>query len=408
MNPETLKTIMHIDFDSFFASVEQQANPFLRGKPIGVTGSSLTRGVICAASREAKQFGVKTGMPLFKAREVCPHIIPVKGDSSKYSYIQDQTLQIYQKYTDQIEPFSIDETFIDVTSTLKFFQSPTKLAELIKSDFCKLFGEYVTCSVGIAFNKLLAKLASDLNKPNGICLVTKNNLSHILHSVKLKDFCGIGPRIEARLNKLGIFTVKDLQEVPIEILYCEFGMVESRFLKDTSFGNGDILVSGLNYKHEKPKSIGHQHTLSQNTKDLRVIKKNLHRLCQMATRRMRKYNMKGKTITVTLRNKQKQWFGGRTTLFLPTYNDMEIYEAGCEVLRQMQWNQETRLVGVSISNLMDADSLNLDLFSDHQKLDKIIKAKDLINDAFGDFTVITADTLRADQTRGKISSFLRY
>ncbi len=402
------KTIFHIDFDSFFASVEQQANPFLRGKPIGVTGSSLSRGVVCAASREAKKFGVKTGMPLFEARKICPQIIPVKGDASKYSYIQAQTLQIYQKYTDQIEPFSIDEAFIDVTDTLKFFSNPINLAGLIKNDFYHAFGPWITCSIGISFNKLLAKLASDINKPNGMCLVDKDNLTEVLYKTKLRDFCGIGPRIEARLNKLGVFTVEDLQKTPIENLYLEFGIAESGFLKKASFGKGDIAVSGLNYKREKPKSIGHQHTLSQNTKDPRVIKKNLHRLCEMAARRMRRYEMKGKTIHVSLRDSNRAWSGNRTTLLLPTDSETEIYEAGCDLIKQMRWNKETRLVGISISNLVENKGRTLDLFSDHVKTEKIIKTKDSINDAFGEFTVITADTLRADRTRGKISSFLRY
>jgi DNA polymerase-4 len=399
---------MHIDYDSFFASVEQQANPFLRGKPIGVTGSSLSRGVICAASREAKKFGVKTGMPLFEARKICPQIIPVRGDSSKYAFIQEQTLKLYQKYTDKIEPFSIDESFIDVTDTLPFFKDPLSLATAIKRDVYSAFGACVTCSIGVSFNKLIAKLASDINKPDGICIVNEKNLTEILYNSKLKDFCGIGPRIEARLNKLGVFSVPELQQIPMETLYREFGQAESQFLKDLSFGRGDILVSGLNYKREKPKSVGHQHTLSHNTKDISVIKKNLHRLAEMATRRLRRYNMKGKTIHVSLRDSQRHWYGQNMTLFLPTDSEQEVYQAGCEIIQQMRWNKETRLVGISISNLVSAQTTTLDLFSDHEKLRKITKTKDIVNDVFGEFTIITADTLRADRTRGKISSFLRY
>lgn len=408
MNQDTQKTIMHIDYDSFFASVEQQANPFLRGKPIGVTGSSLSKGVVCAASREAKKFGVKTGMPLFEARKLCPQIIPVKGDSSKYTFIQQQTLKIYQKYTDKIEPFSIDESFIDVTDTLPFFENALNLANQIKKDVYSAFGPCITCSIGVSFNKLIAKLASDINKPDGICIVDHKNLTEILYNSKLKDFCGIGPRIEARLNKLGVFNVQDLQQIPIESLFQEFGQSESQFLKNLSFGRGDILVSGLNYKREIPKSVGHQHTLSQNTRDINVIKKNLHRLAEMATRRLRRYNMKGKTIHVSLRDAQRQWYGQNITLFLPTDSEQEIYQAGCEVIKQMKWNKETRLVGISISNLVSANTITLDLFSDHEKMRKITKTKDIVNDVFGEFTIITADTLRADRTRGKISSFLRY
>lgn len=402
------KTIMHIDYDSFFASVEQQANPFLRGKPIGVTGSSLTKGVVCAASREAKKFGVKTGMPLFEARKLCPQMIPVKGDGSKYSYIQKKTLEIFANYTNSIEPFSIDESFIDVTSTIPFFGDQLSLAHKIKKDIRNTFGQHITCSIGISFNKLLAKLASDINKPDGICLITEDNLQEMLLTRKLTDFCGIGERIEARLNKLGISNVEDLQTIPLEMLYQEFGISEATFLKNLSFGKGDLNVNPLCYRRKKPKSIGHQHTLNANTSNIYVIKQNIHRLCEMAAKRLRKYNMVGKTIHLTLRSSDRAWIGKDSTLLYPTNNEQEIYEVCCDILENMGWQASTRLVGVSISNLQDEGSLTLSLFADHAKTQTILKTKDLINNTFGDFTMVTADTLKADRTKGKISSFLRY
>ncbi len=402
------KTIFHIDYDSFFASVEQQANPFLRGKPIGVTGSSLSRGVVCAASREAKKFGVKTGMPLFEARKLCPQIIPVKGDGSKYSYIQKKSLSIFSRYTNSIEPFSIDEAFLDVSSTMDFFQSSTEMALKIKQDIKQEFGDYITCSIGISFNKLLAKLASDINKPNGIFVINPSNLDEVLLTRDLRDFCGIGHRIEARLALLGITNVYELRQAPLETLYSEFGIVEAKFLKDLSFGRGDLPVNPLNYRGEKPKSIGHQHTLSRNTKDITVIKQNLHRLCEMAARRLRKYNMVGKTIHISLRDSDRRWYGNRGTVLYPVNSEREIYKVACELLSQMHWGRETRLVGVSISNLVDEKGLTLNLFSDHKKSERIVKTKDLINNQFGELTIITADTLTSDKTKGKISSFLRY
>ncbi len=403
-----LKTILHIDYDSFFASVEQQANPFLRGKPIGVTGSSLSRGVVCAASREAKKFGVKTGMPLFEAKKICPDIIPVKGDGSKYSYIQQKTLEIFTNYTDSIEPFSIDESFLDVTQTIPFFDNALTLSTKIKQDIKAAFGEYITCSIGISFNKLLAKLASDINKPNGICLIDEQNLQTILLTRKLTDFCGIGRRIEARLNKIGVYTVAQLQESPFEMLYQEFGIAEATFLKDLSFGRGNLSVSPLNYKRDKPKSIGHQHTLSSNTTDPSVIKRNIHRLCEMAAKRLRTYNMVGKTIHLSIRAGNREWFGKHSTLLYPTNSEQEIYATCCAILESMHWQRSTRLVGVSISNLQEEKSLTLKLFADHHKAQTILKTKDLINNRFGDFTMVTADTIKADRTKGKISSFLRY
>ncbi|MCA9750417.1 MAG: DNA polymerase IV, partial [Romboutsia sp.] len=167
----TDRVIMHIDYDSFFASVEQQVNPKLRGRPIAVGGSSVRRGIVCAASREAKKLGVKTAMPLFKAKEICPDLIMVRGDGTKYKHIQKESLKIFAKYTDKVEPFSIDEAFLDVTATVSFFPSVRDMALRIKEDIKNNFGEYITCSIGIGPNKLVAKLVSDLEKPNGIVIV---------------------------------------------------------------------------------------------------------------------------------------------------------------------------------------------------------------------------------------------
>ena len=225
------KVIFHIDYDSFFASVEQQFNPNLRGKPIGVTGSTLTRGIICAASREAKKYGVKTAMPVFKAKEICPDIITVRGDFQKYQYIHKKTRAICNTYSDLVEAFSIDELFMDMTKTLKFFGTVEETIFKFKQDVFDAFGAYITVSVGVGPNKLLAKLTSDVNKPNGFFVVTPDNLDQLLERTSLRDFCGIGVQIEKRLNKLGIHNVKQLQYASPEILYKEFGNVTTKFLK---------------------------------------------------------------------------------------------------------------------------------------------------------------------------------
>lgn len=405
-NNET-RTIIHIDYDSFFASVEQQANPFLRGRPIGVGGSSLSKGIVCAASIEAKKYGVKTAMPMFKARQLCPDIVGIKGDGTKYTYIQKKSIEILADYSDLVEPFSIDETFIDITSTLKFFDGPENIAAEIKNKFRKAFGEYVTSSIGIGPNKLVAKLVSDLRKPNGFFVVNQDNLLTVLQAVKLKDFCGIGPRIESRLNKLNIFTVKDLQDTSPENLYKEFGNVGSNFLKNLAFGQDKSIVTHLN-ELRVPKSIGHQHTLAKNTKDLTFIKVNLRRLCEMVGRRLRRKEMMGKIISVYLRDADFQGYQQALNVGAYIKSGREIYTIAEQMLDQSGWKKETRLVAVSISHLIPENKLPLYLFLEEQKLDKITKAADLVNNKFGEFTLIPADTLLADQTKGKISSFLKY
>lgn len=401
------RVVMHIDFDSFFASVEQQANPFLRGRPIGVGGSSLSKGIVCAASIEAKKYGVKTAMPMFKAVKLCPNLIGLKGDGTKYTWIQKKTIQIFSEYTDLIEPFSIDESFIDVTKTLKFFDSPENIASDIKNKMRKVFGEYVTCSIGVGPNKLVAKLVSDLRKPNGLFLVTPENLNGVLQSVELQDFCGIGPRIEKRLNKLGIFTTKQLQKTAHENLYTEFGNVGSRFLKNLAFGKDFDLVSHIE-DVRIPKSIGHQHTLAKNTKDPKVMKVNIRRLSEMVGRRLRRKEMKGKIVSLYLRD--SDFHSHHESKNIGKYIDTgrEIYEMTEQIFERIYKGHEIRLVSVSISHLIPKDKQPLHLFLEEQKLDKITSAADLINDKFGEFTLVPADTLRADKTKGKISSFLKH
>ncbi len=404
---EQKRLIMHIDYDSFFASVEQQANRFLRGKPISVGGSSLTKGIVCAASREAKKFGIKTGMPNFKARELCPNLISIRGDATKYIYIQHKSLQIFAKYSDFVEPFSIDEAFLDITSTIKFFSSIQHISNNIKEEIKKAFGEYVTCSIGVGPNKLMAKLASDKNKPNGLCIINEENMQHILKETKLTDFCGIGKRIEARLNNLGVFNVQDLQNINPELLFGEFGNEETKFLRALSIGRDSGTVK--HFSHQRiPKSIGHQHTLSRNTKDPKVIKNNLRRLAEMVAQRLRKKGMHGKTISLHLRDTYKTGHHDRETLFHYTQDGYDIYKTALEIMQKIKWNKEIRLIGISISNLIPNQNVPLYLFRQERVKEGVMKAIDIVNSKFGDFTAITADTLQADRTKGKISSFLKH
>ncbi|MCA9308556.1 DNA polymerase IV [candidate division WWE3 bacterium] len=401
------RVILHIDYDSFFASVEQQANRQLRGKPIAVGGSSLTKSIVCSASKEAKKYGVKTAMPLFKAKKLCPEIIGIKGDGTKYSYIHNESLKIFGKYTDLVEPFSIDECFLDVTNTLKFFDNPINLALQIKKDIRQMFGEVITCSIGIGPNKITAKLVSDWNKPNGIYHVTQQNLQDTLLSAQLSDFCGIGKRISIRLENLGITTVKQLQEIDVETLYLEFGNISGHTLKNMAFGIDYSEVKPSEYKRT-PKSIGHQHTLKANTYNRQVINRNLLRLSEMVARRMRRHNVVGKTVSLYLRDSNKLGYHERLTNTRAIDNGYSIYEATQLLLKKANWNKETRLVGVSMSNLVSKSHMPIPLLPQEARKERIMRAADLINDKFGEYTMIPANTVLADQTKGKISSFLKH
>ncbi len=408
-NPQinTHKKIMHIDYDSFFASVEQQANPYLRNKPIVISGGKKNRGIACTASIQAKKLGIKTGMPVFQIRQRFPQVLIVKGDFAKYTYIHKKSLEIFNKYTDMVEPFSIDEAFLDVTATEMHFESAQNIAHLIKKDILESFGPYVTCSIGIGPNKLLAKLVSDFNKPNGIFTVDSNNVQDVLESCKLNDFCGIGPRLLKRLNDLNIYTVKELQQTPLHVLYANFGNVTGSFLKNSSLGIGYGEVHSIEYK-TKPKSVSHQHTLYNITSDTKVLQANLCRLSEMVVRRLRKNEMLCKKISIILRDKQGTYHQSYVNINMPTDSFIEIEKHVRELFKKIGFKGSCKFIGVRVSNLVDKNCRTLPLFYDYKKQERINNILDEVNGKFGEFTLSTANTLVADKTKNKMSSFLRH
>ena len=303
-----MRTILHVDFNSYFATVEQQANPRLRGKPVGVTGGDrMKRTVLGAASVEAKKFGVKTGMQIWEARKLCPQIILVAGDSDKYLEVTKRFLNILKDYSPYLEVFSIDECFLELPHSV-IARSPrrprndvVKIALSIKSRIQTEIGEWITCSIGISYNKLMAKLAGSLYKPDGLVMIEDQKAaSFILDRVPLDEICGIGGRIKARLNKLGIFNFKQLRAVPLNILLFEFKSY-GKFLYDAARGIDYSKVLPF-YEKEEVKSIGHRHTISYDTADLQEIKQILLKLSEMIAARLRAKNLLGKTVHCWYRN----------------------------------------------------------------------------------------------------------
>src|SRR3989344_3975778 len=247
-----MRTILHIDFNSYFASVEQQANPRLRGKPVGVTGGDrMKRTVLGAASVEAKKFGVKTGMQIWEARKLYPNIILVQGDSDKYLEVTKRFLGILKDYSPYLEVFSIDECFLEVTGNRL---QVTAIAKNIKKRIKKEIGEWITCSIGISYNKLMAKLAGSLQKPDGLVIIpNQKEAIKILDKIELDEICGIGPRIKKRLNNMGIFDFSSLRKAPLPALLASFKSY-GQFLYDASRGIDHSSVIPF-YEQEEVKSI---------------------------------------------------------------------------------------------------------------------------------------------------------
>lgn len=383
MNSPTRKLILHIDMDSYFATCEQQANPFLRGKPIAVSGHPQMRTVIAAASREAKKYGVKTGMSLPEAKNLCPDLIFVLGDPEKYVNLTKRSHSVFLSYTDQVEVFSIDEVFMDVTDIAIRHGGAKAIALEIKKRFRQELGEWMSCSVGIAPNKLMAKVASELEKPDGLVEITEQNLPDILSKLELTDFCGIGKRIEARLALLGIKTVADLQKAPIDLLIREFGVYGEK-LRQMSFGQDSSPVKTF-YETEDNKSYGHQFTLAQNTLDREEIERVLLKLSEKTARRARSDNLSGRTVRLFLRFSDFSHLSRQITLNYATDNGYDIFKAVNSILKNTRLPKPVRLIGVSISNMQKP--VQLPLLPDLKKELGLTKSLDTINDRYGEFTI---------------------
>ena len=388
--------IICIDMDAFFASVEQQADPRLRGKPIAVIGSG-NRTVITTRSYEARRFGVKTGMNTYEAKKLCPHLILVVGDNEKYTYTCKELSVIYQRYTPDIEIYSIDEAFLDVTTTHHLFGGPEAIGASIKNEVKEQFG--INCTVGIAPNILMAKLASDIAKPDGLKWIRPEDSASVLKDLPVKELWGIGAATTAMLEQCGIRTCGELGRAPVSLLRNRFGII-GETLKNMGLGqcNRPLMVS-----EEDPKSIGHSLTLPQDISDRDAIRSELLKLSSMVGSRARKHGFAGKRLTLTIRYADFKTFTRQATL--PSYinGTHEIYRTVLDILASIRLSDKVRLLGVSLSQLMHQNDDQLALFNDDAREKSMLRAVDSINDRFGDFTVIWASFLKIREPQSVIS-----
>lgn len=371
---------MHIDMDAFFASVEQRCNPHLRGKPIAVIGAKK-RTIITTASYEARKFGVKTGMTVPEVRSLCPRIIFVAGNNEKYTDTCVRIVEILKNYAPLIEVYSIDESFVDLT---EIQQDPLAVARLIKLDIKREIG--ITCSVGIGPNKLIAKLASDHNKPDGLVKVTPAEVPNLLENLPLTELCGIGNKLGARLAALGIKTCGQLGRAPVFILRRQFGII-GEALSLMGRGNYNSPVIPL---EESPaaKSVGHSMTLPRDECDRGRLNRYLLQLAEMVGRRMRKEAFCGKTICLTVRYSDFQTFSRRTTIKEYIKDSQAIYKMAQNIFADIKMEKAVRLLGVSVSNLKK--DLEIPLLEEDRTRERLIKAVDQINDIYGEFSVTPA------------------
>jgi DNA polymerase IV len=397
----TDKIILHIDFNSFFASVEQQANPFLRGKAIAVSGkgkqsidvaqayknkkrilinqTDLRRTVVTTASKEAKKRGVKTAMSSQEALRMCPELIMIPGDPKKYGDVTQRFLTILRRHCDTIEQFSTDEAFGDITCVAQDYLGAAFVARMILDDIEEDLGMHCTCSVGIASNKVLAKLACESKKPSGITVIKPDEAEAFIRSRELGDVCGIGFRIEARLNAMGITTMTGLQKTPLPELVKAFKSY-GFFLYDTAHGIGDDDVSENDVD---PKSIGHSYTFPTDLDTEKEMKKHLLRLCDRVAWRMRRQGFLATRLSVYARYSDKGAKGTQKRYKEPMQDGLEIFQNAWQLLQQVRDRRaNVRLLGISASGLIKAPMPDR-LFEKSQKMRSTLSALDSVTERYG-------------------------
>ena len=389
------RTILHVDMNAFFASVEQSAHPELRGKPIAVVGGH-GRTVITTSSYEARAKGVKTGMAIWEGKRTCPELIIVVGDNKKYTHTSTRINEIFRTYTPEVEAFSIDESWLDVTHSLSIFGSAVNIAYLIKARIKHLFD--ITCSIGIAPNKLLAKLASDMQKPDGLTVIEPDNVTRVLERMPIKELCGIGTKMQRHLNMMSIYTCGELGRCDETRLTRKFGIVGKR-LKEMGQGRDSSPVVRFG-KEDDVKSVGHSMTLERDIDDPAEIRRFLLQLSEMVGSRARRYNVSGKTIHLYVRYADffSSW-GKQTTLKNYINQSDEIYKTAISILGTVELEQPVRLLGVSLSNLKH-QAEQLPLFAEDRRKLEATRAMDAVNQRFGDMVVTFGSLLPGKEKAG--------
>ena len=373
-----LRQILHVDMDAFFVSVEELADPSLKGKAVIVGADPDGRGVVTAASYEARKFGVHSAMPIGRAKKLCPHAIFLRGQHAKYREFSQKIYEVFQEFTPVIEMVSIDEAYLDLTGSERLHRGMLNAADRLIRAVKERTG--LNCSVGAATSHLVSKIASDQAKPHGLLYVLPGCEQAFLAPLPVRRMPGIGKATEPELLSFGIVTIGDLQTYGAERLRERFGKYGD-WLFTKSMGND---IEAYAYE-EEPKSISHETTFPVDTADAEELERTLSYLSQLVARRLREHRLFARTVGLKLRNHRFKTITRDTTLDEPTHLDSVIFE---HVLRMFNaaWDgkEKIRLIGVRTSNL-ESSTVQLGLFSSakHEKLDRVLRAADRVRGRYG-------------------------
>lgn len=388
--PESERSILHVDLDAFYAAVEQMDNPQLRGKPVLVGGTG-PRAVVSTASYEARPFGCRSAMPMMQARRLCPQAIVVRPRFQRYRELSDRMFSILEDYTPTIQPISIDEAFLDLTGSQRLLGDSTSVARQIKQRVRAEVG--LTISVGVAPNKFLAKLASDLQKPDGLTIITQKEIDELLPTLPIGKIWGIGPRTNAKLNDLGIRTIGDIRKLTLKVLTDRFGSEGARY-HHLSFGRDERPVT----PDSKAKSIGHEQTFGENIDDAEELRTILLEQVEHVASRLRKHHLLARGVTLKIRDGEFKTITRAGRFEEPSDATQVLWESARETFDK--WANASfkplRLLGVQ-ANGLQMETSQLDLFQDdcNARQRRLDDAVDEINSRLGSRAVRRGRGLRA-------------
>ena len=376
--------ILHIDMDAFYASVEERENPSLVGQPVIVGGSPESRGVVAAANYEARKFGVHSAMAAGRARRLCPHAVVIKPRIDYYASVSRQIRDIFEQFTPLVEPLSLDEAFLDVTGSESLFGSSAEIGRQIKQ---RIRAELkLTASVGVATNKFVAKIASALKKPDGFVVVQSDEIQAFLDPLPVGKLWGVGKVTGAVFERLQIRTIGQLRQMPLATLNELFGASGEHYWK---------LAHGIDDRRVVPdreaKSISNETTLAEDIADIDVLRAWLVELVEQVARRLRRHDLKGRTVELKVRFADFQTITRSMTLVKPTSTTQELLEAGVELLtkRLPPRHQPIRLLGFGVSKLDGSGKSQQTLFDqpDQARQQELDRVADQITQKFGKLAI---------------------
>ncbi|TEB15651.1 DNA polymerase IV [Pelotomaculum sp. FP] len=382
--------ILLADMNSFFASVHQALDPALQGRPVIVAGDPAKRhGIVLAASYEAKACGIQTGITVGEARNLCREGVFIKPRYNHYVNFSTRIVRIMHDFTPLVEPFSIDEAFMDVSGCGHLFGTSSAIARKLKGRIKEDVG--VLCSVGVGPNKLLAKMAASMQKPDGLTVLDLTGVRDKIWPLPVRELFGVGRRLEKRLRDLNIHTIGELAGYPLPVLQKKFGLM------------GHVLhlsANGIDYSPvdphslEKVKSIGRQVTLSRDYRGYHEIEEVILELCDIVCRRVRLGGYVGRTVNLSLKDTEFLWISRALTVAHLTANAADVHRAAVELLHRHwpDW-KPVRMVGVSLAGLVKNIAEQLDLFGEVERARRLNAACDRLRDRFGEKSIFRAISL---------------